>query len=53
VIQIHENDQNFPDTVLQRMEEFLNSKDIFENPEQHEKLIHEMKIEAALIHSNR
>ncbi|KAH7050077.1 OPT oligopeptide transporter [Macrophomina phaseolina] len=52
VVKIHENDQNFPVAVLEKMEEFLNNEDIFANPHRHEKLIHEMKIEAALIHNN-
>lgn len=53
VVKIHENDQNFPVTVLERMEEFLVNEDVFEHPESHEKLIHEMKVEAALIYNNR
>ncbi|GME27430.1 OPT oligopeptide transporter [Neofusicoccum parvum] len=52
VVKIHENDQNFPVTVLERMEEFLVNEDVFEHPESHEKLIHEMKVEAALIYNN-
>lgn len=49
VIQNHENDQNFPMQVLQSMKEFLANDDIIENPEKHETLIAEMKVEAALI----
>lgn len=49
---VHENDQNFPYAVLERMEEFLGNKDVMENPEAHEKLIHEMKLEASLIQNN-
>lgn len=53
VVKIHENDQNFPVTVLEKMEEFLGNEDVFAHPENHEKLIHEMKVEAALIYNNR
>lgn len=35
------------------MEEFLGNEDVFAHPENHEKLIHEMKVEAALIYNNR
>lgn len=53
VVRIHENDQNFPVAVLEKMKEFLGNDDIFSNPDAHEKLIHEMKVEAALIYNNR
>ncbi|KAK0609299.1 Sexual differentiation process protein isp4 [Lasiodiplodia hormozganensis] len=52
VVKIHENDQNFPVAVLEKMKEFLGNDDIFSNPDAHEKLIHEMKVEAALIYNN-
>jgi len=49
VIQNHENDQNFPVDVLDSMKEFVRDEDIFLNPQSHEKLIAEMRIEATLI----
>ncbi|KAL1642599.1 hypothetical protein SLS58_005368 [Diplodia intermedia] len=52
VIKIHQNDQNFPVAVLEKMEEFVGNEDVLSNPDAHEKLIHEMKIEAALIYNN-
>ncbi|KAK0649961.1 OPT oligopeptide transporter [Cercophora newfieldiana] len=52
VMRIHERDPNFPHTVLLRIREFLDNDAIYENPEKHADLIHEMKIEAALITNN-
>lgn len=49
VLRIHERDPNFPHTVIMRIQEFLENDDVFENPEKHEELIQEMKLEAALI----
>ncbi|KEZ42704.1 hypothetical protein SAPIO_CDS5969 [Scedosporium apiospermum] len=48
----HSRDPNFPISIIERIEEFLASEDIFDNPEKHERLIQEMKIEAALITNN-
>lgn len=39
-------------SVLTKIEEFLGNEAIFENPEKHEAIIMEMKIEAALITNN-
>ncbi|RDW75850.1 putative opt oligopeptide transporter [Coleophoma crateriformis] len=52
VLQIHEQDPNFPLTIIQRIQEFLANENIFESPEKHADLIQEMKIEAALITNN-
>ena len=52
VLKVHERDPNFPHSVLLRIQEFLENEDIMENPEKHEELIHEMKVEAALITNN-
>lgn len=49
VIQNHENDQNFPVNVLDQMKDYVANEDISAHPEEHQKLIHEMKVEAALI----
>lgn len=52
VLKVHERDPNFPHPVLLRIQEFLDNEDVMENPEKHEDLINEMKIEAALITNN-
>ncbi|KAK3331417.1 OPT oligopeptide transporter [Apodospora peruviana] len=52
VLKIHERDPNFPHTILMRIQEFLANEEVFENPEKHEELINEMKLEAALITNN-
>ncbi|KAK3386112.1 OPT oligopeptide transporter protein-domain-containing protein [Podospora didyma] len=52
VLKIHKNDPNFPQTILNKTIEFLENKDIVENPQNYEELIYEMKIEAALITNN-
>ncbi|OLN90328.1 Oligopeptide transporter 2-like protein 3 [Colletotrichum chlorophyti] len=52
VIKIHDRDANFPHSVLMKIHEFLDNEDVFENPEKHETLIWEMKLEAALITNN-
>jgi len=52
VLKIHERDPNFPHSVLIKIQEFLANEDVFEDPEKHEDLIEEMKIEAALITNN-
>jgi len=52
VHKMHARDPNFPITIITRIEEFLNNEDVFENPDQHQELIQEMKIEAALITNN-
>lgn len=49
---LHKRDPNFPLTVLNKIEEFLGNEDVFVNPEKHEHIIGEMKIEAALITNN-
>ncbi|KAK8146605.1 hypothetical protein G3M48_002896 [Beauveria asiatica] len=52
VHKLHHRDPNFPQVILERIKEFLHNDDVFENPEKHEQLIAEMKIEAALITNN-
>ncbi|GJN74829.1 hypothetical protein PLIIFM63780_009012 [Purpureocillium lilacinum] len=52
VLAIHDGDPNFPFVTLQKIKEFLGNDDIMENPEKHEGLVQEMKLEAALITNN-
>ncbi|KAH0600831.1 hypothetical protein MHUMG1_01830 [Metarhizium humberi] len=52
VRRIHEKDPNFPTTVIEKVKTFLDNDAIFENPDQHQNLIQEMKLEAALVTSN-
>ncbi|KAI2468876.1 OPT-domain-containing protein [Annulohypoxylon bovei var. microspora] len=52
VLIIHENDPNFPFSIIQRIRAFLDNEQIFENPEKHAVLVEEMKLEAALITVN-
>ncbi|KAI4868184.1 OPT-domain-containing protein [Hypoxylon rubiginosum] len=52
VLIIHENDPNFPFSIIQRIKAFLGNEAIFDNPEKHAVLIEEMKLEAALITVN-
>ncbi|KAK1985221.1 OPT oligopeptide transporter [Colletotrichum cereale] len=52
VLRIHDRDPNFPHTVLMKIHEFLDNETVFENPDKHEQLIWEMKLEAALITNN-
>ncbi|KAB5527929.1 OPT oligopeptide transporter protein-domain-containing protein [Coniochaeta sp. 2T2.1] len=52
VLEIHHNDPNFPHVTLEKIKEFLGNAAVFENPEKHEELIYQMKLEAALITNN-
>ncbi|KAK3196455.1 hypothetical protein K4F52_000337 [Lecanicillium sp. MT-2017a] len=52
VHRIHANDPNFPSTVINKISAFLENKDVFLHPQQHQHLILEMKLEAALVTSN-
>ncbi|KAI1497904.1 OPT oligopeptide transporter protein-domain-containing protein [Biscogniauxia marginata] len=52
VLAIHENDPNFPFSIIEQIKAFLGNDDIFESPEKHAVLIEEMKLEAALITVN-
>lgn len=52
VLRIHERDPNFPHLIIENIKDFLGNDDIFENPDKHETLITEMKLEAALITNN-
>jgi hypothetical protein len=49
---MHEHDQNFPQTILERIQEFLSDPDVWDNPMKHHELIHEMKLEALLVTEN-
>ncbi|ORY23682.1 OPT oligopeptide transporter protein-domain-containing protein [Naematelia encephala] len=49
---MHTNDQNFPGHILDQMRLFLSDPNIFENPEKHADLVHEMKLEALLATEN-
>lgn len=52
VYRIHEKDPNFPLSVIQKIQAFLEHEDLFTNPEKYENMIQEMKLEAALITNN-
>ncbi|KAI1084287.1 OPT-domain-containing protein [Whalleya microplaca] len=52
VLIIHENDPNFPYSIIERIKAFLDNDAIFQDPEKHAALIEEMKLEAALITVN-
>lgn len=52
VLRIHERDPNFPHVIIENIKDFLSNEDVFDNPEKHETLITEMKLEAALITNN-
>ncbi|RFU72836.1 hypothetical protein TARUN_9426 [Trichoderma arundinaceum] len=48
----HKHDLNFPSAIILRIRDFLDNEFIFDNPEKHQKLIDDMKIETALIVNN-
>lgn len=52
VLKIHEMDPNFPTIILEKIKLFLSIEDIAENPEKHQALVDEIKVEAALITNN-
>jgi OPT family small oligopeptide transporter len=52
VYKIHERDPNFPHLIIEKIREFINNEEVFNNPEKHEQLIDEMRLEAALITNN-
>ncbi|KAI6363790.1 hypothetical protein MCOR07_005417 [Pyricularia oryzae] len=52
VVKIHNDDPNFPFPVLEKIRGFIANPAVFENPEKHEELFAEMKLEAALITNN-
>lgn len=49
---IHDNDPNFPTSVIHKIRAFLDNESVFANPEKHPHLIQEMKLEAALVTNN-
>ena len=46
VYRIHEKDPNFPLVVIQKIKAFLENDELFTNPEKHESLVQEMKLES-------
>lgn len=48
----HQHDPNFPIDILEKIQRFLGRPEIFENPENHEEEIEQLKLEAALITNN-
>ncbi|KAM3503523.1 hypothetical protein MY11210_008678 [Beauveria gryllotalpidicola] len=52
VYKIHKRDPNFPARTIDKIGAFLGDDAIFENPEKHEHIIAEMKIETALLTNN-
>lgn len=49
---IHEKDPNFPNSVINKIKSFLDNEDVFLRPQNHQHLIQEMKLEAALVTNN-
>lgn len=49
---LHQHDQNFPVTVLERINLFLNDPEIQKDPLANRELIREMKLEALLVTEN-
>ncbi|KAH6900541.1 OPT oligopeptide transporter protein-domain-containing protein [Thelonectria olida] len=49
---LHKWDPNFPLSIIEKIELFIGNEDVFKHPEKHQKLIEEIKIEAALITNN-
>jgi hypothetical protein len=49
---VHNNDQNFPGSVLEQMNHFLDDPDVLANPSNYPELIREMKMEAILTTEN-
>jgi len=49
---MHKHDQNFPQAVLDRMDEFINNPDVLANPQAHGELIREIKLECVLATEN-
>lgn len=49
---IHESDPNFPTSVITKIKGFLDNDLVFSHPENHQHLIQEMKLEAALVTNN-
>lgn len=52
LIKSHENDPNFPLSVITKAKEFLYNPEVNSNPQAHSKLIREVFIEAALMTNN-
>ncbi|TWU76087.1 hypothetical protein ED733_007643 [Metarhizium rileyi] len=52
VLAIHDGDPNFPHVTLLKIKEFMENASVIESPERHQRLIQEMKLEAALITNN-
>ncbi|KAK3986783.1 hypothetical protein QBC44DRAFT_383800 [Cladorrhinum sp. PSN332] len=52
IVKKHERDPNFDMAVTNKIKDFLGNDDVFINPDKHEQLVEEMKIQAALITNN-
>jgi len=52
VWKIHNKDPNFPVIILAKIKEFLENEDVMAHPENHQDLLTEIKIEAAMITTN-
>jgi hypothetical protein len=51
-VDAHEHDQNFPQGALERMNDFLDDRGIFESPEKHELAIEQITTEVSLLTTN-
>ncbi|KAK3179333.1 hypothetical protein K4F52_009236 [Lecanicillium sp. MT-2017a] len=52
IVNIHDGDPNFPHSTMTKIKDFLANESIIQNPENHEQLIYELKVEAALVTNN-
>ncbi|KAK8848374.1 opt oligopeptide transporter [Apiospora arundinis] len=52
VLKMHDHDPNFPIAIIEKIRQFLGNEAVSRHPEQHEELVYEMKLEAALITNN-
>lgn len=52
VLEMHKTDPNFPFAIIDKIETFLGDEDIFDEPEKHEAIVNELKLEAALMTIN-
>jgi len=52
LVLMHQHDQNFDMDTLERIKTFLHDEDVQNNPNDHEALIHAMRIEALLVTNN-
>ncbi|KAK3323160.1 OPT oligopeptide transporter protein-domain-containing protein [Cercophora scortea] len=52
ILRIHEHDPNFPHPIIDKLKAFLQNDDILRNPDTHESLIQEVKLQLAVITYN-